>query len=714
MKALPSGTKLMENLADKIKSGANTFLKAEYKKSVPIMLAVTLLLSVIFHPYNGAAYLIGLLMSAVSGLMGMRSSTVSGVKVTNTALNAVKAGLKQHEAEGRAGKVAISAGAVMGFGVKSTVLLGLLIVVSIGGQVMSFANPANMNTMTSFLPFLGIEFVMFPQMLSCFALGCSTVAIFMRLGGGIFTKGADMGADQVGKTEMNLPEDSPLNPAVIADCVGDNVGDVAGNGSDLNESTAGAIASAMVLAISMYIASLSSNNPISPKLLESLMLFPLTFAAVGLLACLLGVAFVLVRKKVTSVARDLNLSLWGSAAIISAGTLLLSYLFFGNQQDLSSLPFMFGWISPWIGAVVGIIAGVLMGIFAERYTSDKFKSTRNLAMSAEQGPALVVVDGISLGWLSVLPYGFVFALGIVIPGFISGIYGIAMAAVGMLSFVAATVTVDTYGPIADNAGGIAEMASLPERVRTITDNLDSLGNTTAAVGKGFAIGSGVLAALSMLTSFTQISGITSLDMTSFYVLGGAFVGVAIMGWLSGDMLRSVRKNAKEMVEEVRKQFPFIKSGERQPDSNRCIEVCTNQALGSMKKPVLVSLLTPVLGGLIGGPMFAGGTIVGTILAAFLIAIFTANSGGAWDNAKKYVKAEKEKLIADFSKLLGDPALAEQRYKEMHSAAVVGDTVGDGFKDVVGPCQDIDIKMMATVLMVFGPLFTQFNLLSLIL
>jgi K(+)-stimulated pyrophosphate-energized sodium pump len=696
---LPSGDKEVLRIRDAIKEGANAFLKREFKVSVPVMIGAAVIFTIIFHPYVGLAFLIGATVSSLSGIIGMAGAVIFNEKVTTAAKAAVEQGLSKDKAETKAGKVAITGGAIMGFGVKGFVLLGLLIVFTVIGQVLSFANPANLVMQVSFV---GIEFVMFPQALSCFALGCSTVAIFNRLGGGIFTKGADMGADLVGKTEEGMEEDDPNNPAVIADCVGDNVGDVAGNGSDLNESTAGAIVSAMVLATMLFLTSLKGSNPISGQLFSGMLMYPLAFAGVGAIACFVGVFFVL-KKKSKSVAKDLNLSLWGSAAIIAVATLFLSWFFFGGQ-DGASAGFRVGWVSPWIGAIVGIGAGVLMGILAERYTSDRFPETKKIAEFAKQGPALTAVGGIGLGWRSALPYGVVFGLAIVISNLASGLYGVAMAAVGMLSFVAATVTVDTYGPIADNAGGISEMTKMPDGVRRVTDSLDSLGNTTAAVGKGFAIGSGVLAALSMMVSFTE-SGNVALDITDPLMLAGAFIGAAVMYWLSGKMMNAVCKNAAAMVEEVRRQMPDILSGAKKPDYAKCVDICTKHALGEMRVPVFVSLLTPLVGGLIGGPVLVGGIITGTILVSMVMAVATANSGGAWDNAKKMIKATRDELTAVYG---------EAKWKDMHNAAVVGDTIGDPFKDVVGPNQDIMIKLMSTMSLVMLPVFAGFNLLGWVL
>ena len=696
------GTLIMQDIANSIREGASAFLKREFYIDVPIIVGISVLFGVIFTPWAGVALLIGAAMSSFAGLVGMKAAVIYNERVTNEA----RLGVERNDDStlGKALKVAFRGGSVMGLSVGGFAMLGLLIVYLLAGMVFQYANPENLATAKSLI---GLEFVPFTQILSCYSLGCSAVAVFNRLGGGIYTKGADMGADLVGKTELNLPEDDPRNPAVIADCVGDNVGDVNGNGSDLLESTIGAVVASSVLPTTIYTALLNSATPMSSSLVSRLMEFPLAFLGVGLIACVIGILYVLMRKPSKHLSRELNISLWGSAALIAVATFVLTYFFFA-KEDLTGIEFRFGWISPWLSALTGIVAGVLMGMLAERYTSEKFKETLNVAELAKKGPALVIVGGTSSGWRSCLPACAVLGLAIMVSSYFSGLYGSAIAAVGMLSFVVATVTVDTYGPISDNAGGIAEMAQLDEKVREITDNLDSQGNTTAAVGKGFAIGSGVLAALAMMMAFANGSpGEEGLNIIHYLALGGAFMGVGLMHWLSGQMLNAVCHNAEQMVEEVRRQVkenPKILTGEEKPDPNKCIDICTRSALAEMKKPVLVSLLAPILGGFVFGPLFVGGFLLGTILDSVVMATSTANSGGAWDNAKKYIKSIKAELVAEYG---------EDRYKEIHDASIIGDTVGDGYKDVVGPNQDIMIKMMSTIAVIMLPVISAFNLMSLL-
>ena len=564
---MANGTPVMQDIAKSIREGANAFLKREFSISIPIIIGIAILFAVIFTPWAGLAFIIGAAMSSFAGLVGMKAAVIYNERVANEARLGIEK--KDPSTLGKALNVAFRGGSVMGLSVGGFAMFGLLLVYLIVGMLFQYGNLENLVLISSWV---GLKFMLFPQVLACYSLGCSSIAVFNRLGGGIFTKGADMGADLVGKTELGLPEDDPRNPAVIADCVGDNVGDVNGNGSDLLESTIGAVVSSTVLPTAIYTAAINSSTPISAELISRMMQYPLAFIGVGLLACILGIAYVLFRKPSNKLSRELNISLWSSAAIIAVGTLILSYYFF-NGLDFAGVDFRFGWISPWLSAITGIVAGIALGIVAERYTSEQYKETKNVAHLAKEGPALVIIGGTSTGWRSCLPACVVLGGAIIISSFFTGLYGSAIAAIGMLSFVVATVTVDTYGPIADNAGGIAEMAKLDEEVRDITDSLDSQGNTTAAIGKGFAIGSGVLAALSMMMSFAN-SGHSGgeLNIINYLALGGAFMGVGIMHWLSGVMLNAVCRNAEQMVEEVRRQIrenPLIMTGEEKPDSIRC-------------------------------------------------------------------------------------------------------------------------------------------------
>lgn len=438
------------------------------------------------------------------------------------------------------------------------------------------------------------------------------------------------------------------------------------------------------------------------------MLYPIAFAALGILACVVGIAFVIFKKPSDKPHQELNIALWSSAALIIVCGFALSQYYFGGM-DLSAIGFRFGALSPWLGSVIGIVAGIVIGLLAEYYTSGDYEPTKRLAAITKEGPALTITKGLALGMKSVFAPLIVLALGVIGANMIAGSYGVTMAAVGMLSFVAATVSVDTYGPIADNAGGIAEMSHLDPQVRGITDRLDSVGNTTAAIGKGFAIGSGALAALSLLISFMHSqAGIgdtagyhVSLDIIDSLTLAGAFIGGALPYFFSGMLTDAVAKSARTMVQEVRRQFremPGILTGEQQPDYKQCITISAAGALKEMKMPVVVALGTPLLGGFLLGPKFVGGILIGATLSAIMLAIFTANSGGAWDNAKKAIEQ-------------GEVEGAEKN-SPAHEAAIIGDTVGDPLKDTVGPSLDILIKIMATVSLIGVSVFSKFNLLAL--
>jgi K(+)-stimulated pyrophosphate-energized sodium pump len=546
----------------------------------------------------------------------------------------------------------------------------------------------------------------FTQCLSCYALGCSIVAMFNRVGGGIYTKAADMGADLVGKTEAHIPEDDPRNPATIADNVGDNVGDVAGLGSDLLESYVGAITSSIILAVSLFLSHAANNMDLTNEMLQKMMYYPLVFAAIGLVACILGIAYVLVKKATDNPHRDLNVSTWAAAAITVIGGFAATYLLFANESaELIGLAgFNAGWFSPWIAASLGVVSGVIIGSIAEYYTSYDYKPTQMIAHASKEGPALTITQGLAVGMKSCMYPLIVLGITTYASYAVSGMFGIAMAAVGMLSFVSATVSVDTYGPISDNAGGIAEMSELEPEVRNITDKLDSVGNTTAAIGKGFAIGSASLAALSLMVSFLyafQPEG-SSLDLnfTDPKILAGALVGAAVPYLFSGMLIEAVAKAARKMVEEVRRQFreiPGILDGTQKPDYKTCIEISSQGALKEMRLPAILSILFPLVCGFLFGPYFVGGLLIGATLSAIMLAIFTGNAGGAWDNAKKYIESG---AIEGQGK--GSPA---------HDAAVVGDTVGDPLKDTVGPSLDILIKIMSTVSLVAAVLFRDYNLLD---
>lgn len=695
VKRLKEGNARMQEIAAAIREGANAFLLYEYRIVAIIAAAVAALLALFIAWEAGVAFLLGALMSSAAGYVGMKIATYSNVRVTHTA--------DETRDVGRTLQVAFRGGSVMGLCVAGFALLGALIVYLCfgwaggmlaleGGEVVTHVNPITRQSYN-----LSI-------VLSGYALGCSVIAMFNRVGGGIYTKAADMGADLVGKTEAHIPEDDPRNPAVIADNVGDNVGDVAGLGADLLESYVGAIMATVILAIEIFTHTAGFT---SESLLQKLMLFPILFAGIGLLGCVVGIAYPLVRKRLKSAHLELNLATWIAAAVALAGGCILSILLFQGEESaqLAAAKQSLGAVTPWVTGAVGIVAGIVIGVLSEYYTSDAHKPTRGIAEASRGGPALTVTKGMATGMISCLLPVLCLCVAIFVCYAVGGMYGVGCGAVGMLSFVAATVSVDTYGPISDNAGGIAEMSGLDPAVRDITDALDSVGNTTAAIGKGFAIGSAALATMSMMSSYLYaaaegtMSALT-LNIVRGDVLVGALLGAALPFLFSGLLINAVTSSAQKMVGEVRRQFQEIDGileGRGKPDHKRCITIASQGALRGMIAPAIISVAVPVVCGFLFGAGFVGGLLIGATLTAIMLAVYAGNAGGAWDNAKKYV--EKGGLEGQGK---GSPA---------HDAAVVGDTVGDPLKDTVGPSLNILIKIMSTVSLVCVVVFQNFNLLS---
>ena len=697
VKKLDEGTDRMSEIAEAIRVGANAFITYEYKIIGIVVVIIAIIFAAIFSVQYGkfswepsVCFIIGVVMSASAGWVGMKIATYANVRVSNTA--------RKTKNIGSTLKVALKGGSVMGLCVGGFALLGLFLVYIIFGYGL------NMISISALRDGQHI----FTQCLSCYALGCSIVAMFNRVGGGIYTKAADMGADLVGKTEAHIPEDDPRNPATIADNVGDNVGDVAGLGSDLLESFVGAISSAIILAVSLFLSNIANKLTVSDTLLMKMMYFPLVFATIGLIASCLGIAYVLIKKGSDSPHRDLNISTWSAAVITIIGGFVATYFMFKPETKavLDVAGFKTGYTSPWIAASLGVISGVIIGAIAEYYTSYDYNPTKKIAESAKEGAALTITQGLAVGMKSCMLPLIILGITTYVSYAVSGMFGIAMAAVGMLSFVSATVSVDTYGPISDNAGGIAEMSELEPEVREITDKLDSVGNTTAAIGKGFAIGSASFAALSLMVSFLyafQPEGSQlELNFTNPLILAGALIGGALPFLFSGMLIEAVANAARKMVDEVRRQFkeiPGILEGKAKPDYKTCIEISSQGALKEMRMPAILSIIFPVISGFLFGPYFVGGLLIGATLSAIMLAIFTGNAGGAWDNAKKYIESG---VFEGQGK--GSPA---------HDAAVVGDTVGDPLKDTVGPSLDILIKIMSTVSLVAAVLFYNYNLLYLI-
>ena len=505
------------------------------------------------------------------------------------------------------------------------------------------------------------------SVLSGFSLGASSIALFARVGGGIYTKAADVGADLVGKVEAGIPEDDPRNPAVIADNVGDNVGDVAGMGADLFESYVGSLISALTLGLVFY--------------QEAGIVFPLVLSACGIIAAIIGSLLV---KSIgnSDPHKALKTGEYSATALVVVCSLILSRIFFGNFMAAFTI-------------ITGLLVGVLIGAVTEIYTSGDYRFVKKIAKQSETGSATTIISGLAVGMQSTAVPILLVCVGVLISNKLMGLYGIALAAVGMLSTTGITVAIDAYGPIADNAGGIAEMAGLDKNVRDITDKLDSVGNTTAAIGKGFAIGSAALTALALFVSYAEAVKLTTIDILNAHVIVGLFIGGMLTFLFSAMTMESVSKAAHQMIEEVRRQFrekPGILKGTDRPDYASCVSISTKAALREMFLPGLMAVLAPLATGLILGPSALGGLLTGALVTGVLMAIFMSNSGGAWDNAKKYIEEGNH----------------GGKGSDSHKAAVVGDTVGDPFKDTSGPSINILIKLMTIVSLVFAPLFLQFG------
>ena len=625
-----AGTDRMKEIAAFIHEGARAFLTAEYKILVVFVAVLFVLIGIgIGNWVTAVCFLVGALFSTAAGYIGMNVATKANVR---TAAAAKDSGMN------KALSIAFSGGAVMGMCVVGFGLFGA-----------------------------GVVYILTknPDVLSGFSLGASSIALFARVGGGIYTKAADVGADLVGKVEAGIPEDDPRNPAVIADNVGDNVGDVAGMGADLFESYVGSLVSAITLGV-VYAK-------------ESGAIFPLVIAALGVLASVIGCFFVKGDEN-SSPHKALKYGSYSAAIVVMIGSLILSKMFFNGFKEA-------------IAIIFGLVVGLLIGVITEIYTSGDYRFVKKIAQQSETGPATTVISGIAVGMQSTAVPIILIAIGIIEAYSFSGLYGIALAAVGMLSTTGITVAVDAYGPIADNAGGIAEMSGLPSEVRNITDKLDAVGNTTAAMGKGFAIGSAALTALALFVSYAQAVGLfeEGINLLDYKVIVGMFVGGMLPFLFSAFTMDSVSKAAYKMIEEVRRQFktiPGILEGKGKPDYKSCVAISTQAALKEMLLPGVMAVLAPVFIGVVLGPDALGGLLGGALVTGVMLAIFMSNSGGAWDNAKKYIEDGHH----------------GGKGSEAHRAAVVGDTVGDPFKDTSGPSINILIKLMTIVSLVFAPLF----------
>lgn len=654
VKRKPEGTETMKSIGAKIRKGAMAYLKRQYKTVgiffvIMFVILIVLAFTGFLTPFVPFAFLTGGFFSGLSGFIGMKIATYANTRTANGAQQGLNKGLK----------IAFASGSVMGL---TVVGLGLL---DISGWFMILKFVFNLN----------IDDIMAAML--TFGMGASSMALFARVGGGIFTKAADVGADLVGKVEAGIPEDDPRNPACIADNVGDNVGDVAGMGADLYESYVGSIISCGALAAA---AGLGFNG----------VLVPMLIAAIGIIASIVGTFFVSTKEGANqkSLLGSLRRGTYASSILSAIGAAVLIFTLLPDNSNVF-----------W-AVISGLVAGVLIGFFTEYYTSDSYNPTKKLSASSETGSATIIIDGIALGMASTAIPVIIIGISVIVSyftagggaDFASGLYGVGLSAVGMLSTLGITLATDAYGPVADNAGGIAEMSGLPEVVRERTDALDSLGNTTAATGKGFAIGSAALTALALIVSYTdKVKGLgmeLDLSVTNPAVLIGLFVGAMLPFLFSALTMKAVGRAAQKIVVEVRRQFREIKGlmeGKAEADYETCVDICTKSSLKEMILPAALGIVAPIVVGIVLGCNGVVGMLAGALISGFALAIMMANSGGAWDNAKKYIEA------GNFG----------GKGSENHKAAVVGDTVGDPFKDTSGPSVNILIKLLSMVSIVFA-------------
>ena len=674
IRRMKEGTPEMAEMAGIIRSGANTFMKTEYKTITIVVVIVALILSLVVEKWSGLTFFVGALMSSCVCILGMRSATYANVRTANKA--------RESRNIGETVKVALCGGSISGLAVQAFGMLGCVAVLLIFSR-NGFNFEANAEVANGLLCKLGGNAEVIR--ITSYSLGCSLVAMFNRVAGGNYTKAADISSDILAKIRHDMPEDDSRVPNVVADFIGDNVNDIAGNCSDLLESFVATIAASIMIAVFAF------TNP-SEALIQSTTVFPVVLAGGGLLGCVIGLALASIRKMGDNPSRELNLATWVSAGLTIIIGLGAAWFIFGKENIVYEADWVCGWLSPWISAVLGIISGIAIGSITEYYTSTDFNPTKKLADMATEGEAFVITKGDAIGSRSCLAPILVIGIALIVSGALSGIYGVAISALGMLAFVGATVSIDAFGPIADNAGGLAESCHLEPEVRVITDKLDAVGNTTAAIGKGFAIGSAAFATVSLIVSFIAGSGESALDFSNFLVVAGGIIGGALIEYFCAILTDNTIESARIMADDGDKllSIPGVLEGTVKPDYNKMIATATKQAIRKMFAPSVLALLIPIIGGFVFGLQFVGGVLIGATIVAITRAIFMGNSGGAFDNAKKYIESG---AIEGHGK--GSAA---------HTAAVTGDTVGDTRKDVVGVALDIFIKMMSTVSNTFISVF----------
>lgn len=678
IRKMDEGTEEMKQMSAIIRDGASTFLVTEFRVIAIVVAVLALAFSLFVEKLSGITLLIGALMSSLACIIGMKSATYANVRTANRA--------RETQNIGQTVKVALCGGSISGISVQALGLLGLLVILEIFKGVNT--ETAGHGLLTAYTCNASIARI------TTYSLGCSITAMFNRVAGGNYTKAADISSDILAKIRHDMPEDDPRSPSVIADFIGDNVNDIAGNCSDLLESFVATIVASLMIAVTVYRA-----NPVSDALFSATVQFPVWIATAGLLSCLLGMTLASVKKMGDNPARELDLSTWISAGVTAVLGYFLARQFFASVTLYPE--FRLGWISPWISAVLGIASGVAIGAVTEYYTSTEFRPTRQIAQIAPEGDAFVITKGDAVGSRSCLLPILVIGVSLFISGKICGTYGIAMSALGMLSFVGTTVSIDAFGPIADNAGGLAEACHLDENIRKITDKLDAVGNTTAAIGKGFAIGSAAFATVSLIVAYvgnyTAPGAQEVLNIAHFTVIAGGIIGGALIEYFSALLTDNTIESARLMADEGDRQLsvPGVMEGTVRPDYNKAIQMAARQALKKMLAPSVLSILIPIAGGLLFGVEFVGGLLVGATIVAIPRAIFMGNSGGAFDNAKKYIESG---ALKGYGK--GSAA---------HKATVTGDTVGDTRKDVVGVALDIFIKSMSTVANTLCSVFSHITL-----